>query len=116
MRALLAIAAATVAAAAISGSPAAAGDRDRALTGIPSTSVHSGFGSGFDHGFRHDRRRLRGTDTILVYDRDYQGDTAWRSDSFNDWWHERTERSYPRWLQNNANCERKWWAGETLRC
>ena len=114
MRALLAIAAATIAAAAIWGSPAAAGDR--ALTGIPSTSVNSGFGGGFDHGFRRDRRRIRGTDTILVYDRGYQGDTAWRAESFNDWWHERTERSYPRWLQNNANCERKWWAGETLRC
>lgn len=88
MRAFLAIAAATIAAAAITGSPAAAGDR--ALTGVPPTSVHSGFGNGFDHGFGHDRRRHRGTDTILVYDRGYHGDTAWRSDSFNDWWHERT--------------------------
>lgn len=114
MRAFLAMAAATIAAATISGGPAAAGDR--ALTGIPSTSVNSGLVNGFDHGFRHDRRRHRGTDTILVYDRGYQGDTAWRAESFNDWWHERTERSYPRWLQNNANCERKWWAGETLRC
>jgi hypothetical protein len=116
MRALLAIAAATITAIAIAVTPAAASDRDRALTGIPSTSVQSGFGGGFDNGFRRDRRRLRGTDTILVYDRDYQGDTAWRPDSFNDWWHERPNRSYPAWVLRNQDCQRSWWNGATLRC
>ena len=110
MRALLGIAAL---AAAIPASPATADDR--AFTGLPSTSIDAGHGRGFDRDFRH-RRRLRGSDTVIVYDRGYQGDSAWKPNSFNDWWHERTERSYPRWLQNNANCERKWWAGETLRC
>ena len=110
MRALLPIAALTIAAAAIPVAPAEAGSRDRGFTAIPATPI---FGS---PSFRHDRRGLRGTDTVMIYDREYQGDTAWRPESFNDWWHERTDRSYPRWLQNNANCERKWWAGETLRC
>ena len=110
MRALLAIAAATVAATAVQASPATAEHRDRPVVDLPS------FHPSFHRDFRHDRRRLRGTDTVIVYDRDYQGDTAWKHNSFNDWWHERTERSSPRWLQNNANCERKWWAGETLRC
>ena len=114
MRALLAIALLT--AATVPASPAAAGGSDKAFTGIPSTSINSGFVNGFDPGFRRVRPGLRGTDTVLVYDREYQGDTAWRPESFNDWWHERTDRSYPRWLQNNANCERKWWGGETLRC
>ena len=64
-----------------------------------------------------DRRlRDRRDSSVLFYDRDYQGDSVWRADSFNDWWHEDTSRSYPRWLQNNANCERQWYAGDTLRC
>ena len=41
---------------------------------------------------------------------------AFEPDSYNDWWHERTERSYPRWLQNNQNCERRWWGGGSWRC
>ena len=111
MRALLPIAALTIAASATLASPADADSRNRAFTAIPATPI---FGS--SPGFRHDRRGVRGTDTVMIYDREYQGDTAWRPESFNDWWHERPERSYPRWLQSNRNCERKWWAGETLRC
>ena len=68
---------------------------------------------------RHDRRRHRGgDDDVFFYDyyRDYQGDTAWQSDSFNDWWHDRPDRAYPRWVGNNQSCQRKWFAGDTLRC
>lgn len=111
MRALLGLAAASLVTAVPAG-PAAAGDNDRPLVGIPSTTIDSGFGKGFPG----DHRRLRGTDTVLVYDRDYQGDTAWRPESFNDWWHERTNRSYPAWVQRNRDCQRMWWSGETLRC
>ena len=55
---------------------------------------------------------------MVFYDnyREYQGDTAWKSDSFNDWWHDRPDRAYPRWLTTNQNCERKWVAADTLRC
>ena len=77
---------------------------------------HGGFGRGdFD---RRDGRRNRGGDSIVYYDdyREYQGDSAWKSDSFNDWWHDRPDRAYPRWVGNNQNCERKWFAGDTLRC
>jgi hypothetical protein len=58
------------------------------------------------------------TDSVYVYDRGYQGDSAWRSDSFNDWWHDNPDRAYPRWVQNNQGCppERMWWSGTTLRC
>ena len=72
---------------------------------------------------RHDRdrrgpRRHRGLDAVAFgdWDRDYQGDTLWRPSSFNDWWHERPNRSFPRWMQNNQNCERQWWGGGTWRC
>jgi hypothetical protein len=41
---------------------------------------------------------------------------SFEPDSYNDWWHDRTDRSYPRWMQNNGNCERRWWGGGTWRC
>ena len=68
---------------------------------------------------RRDRRRGRDFDGGVVFgdwDRDYQGDTLWRPSSFNDWWHERPNRSFPRWMQHNQNCERQWWGGGTWRC
>ena len=116
MRALLAFTAATLAATTLPATPAAAVGEGTGFTGLPSTSIHSGFGGGFDNGFRRDRRRLRGSDTVLVYDREYQGDSAWRADSFNDWWHERPNRAYPAWMLRNQDCQRQWWDGQTLRC
>ena len=82
------------------------------------TGISIGKGGGH-HGRRGDfRRGHRGNDDVVFYDnyREYQGDTAWKSDSFNDWWHDRPDRAYPRWLTNNQNCERKWVAADTLRC
>ena len=112
MRALLIAATAALAATALPAAPASADPGPRSVfVSAPSSSFHGDFRGG-----RHDRRRHRGTDTVLVYDRGYQGDSAWRAESYNDWWHERTERSYPRWMQNNQNCARKWWGGDTLRC
>lgn len=84
--------------------------------------VHRGSGhrgSGFSPvEFRRDgdRRRLRGSGgEIYIGDREYQGDTAWRPDGFNDWWHERPLRNEPRWLRSN-NCERQYWTGGGWRC
>src|SRR5574338_872626 len=37
-------------------------------------------------------------------------------DSFNDWWHDRPDRAFPRWIFNNQNCERMWWSGGGWRC
>ena len=110
MRALLFAAAVSLAAIALSPVPASAEDRPR--SGF--VSAPSGFNGG-DFG-RGDRRRSRGTDTIVVYDRGYQGDSAWRAESFNDWWHERPNRSYPAWVLRNRDCQRTWWQGETLTC
>ena len=88
----------------------------------------SGHHGGFDRhdGRRGDDRRHRGDrrrdrnhfDGVVYYDdyHEYQGDSAWKSDGFNDWWHDRPDRAYPRWVANNQNCERKWFAGDTLRC
>ncbi len=84
--------------------------------------IHHGLPPQFRNGFqgeaprhRGDRRRRDGG-SILIYDRDYQGDTAWRANSYNDWWHDRPERSYPRWMANNQDCQRIWWSGGGWRC
>ena len=61
-----------------------------------------------------DRRRNRG-DSFL-YPPEYQGDSAWRSDSFNDWWHERPNRAYPAWVLRNHDCQRQWIQGNVLTC
>ena len=125
MRALLLGLAAPIAALAFTASPAAALDPPSAVLVAGSAhgvTVHHGlppqFSGGDRHdGRRHDRdRRRRNGDSVLIYDRDYQGDTVWRANSYNDWWHNRPDRAFPRWMQNNQNCERLWWSGGGWRC
>lgn len=83
---------------------------------------HSGFSGSFDGHRRHDGRHGRrfdrgfGGGLWIDGDREYQGDTAWRSNSFNDWWHDRPDRAFPRWMQSNQNCERMWSSGSGWRC
>lgn len=88
--------------------------------GRPGHSVGE-FGGDRDGRSRHgDRRRhsRHGFGEGFAYfgDREYQGDIAWRATSYNDWWHERPWRSYPRWVQSNENCERQWQGGGVWRC
>lgn len=74
--------------------------------------VHRGHGDfARDDGRAH---RRRGGDVFFPY-RDYQGDTLWRSDGFNDWWHDRPDRAFPRWVAGNRDC-RLYWAGGGWRC
>jgi hypothetical protein len=116
MRALLAFA--TAAIIALPAPPALADHRDgtsfSARSGDPSSV--SDFRFGRRDGDRRHHRRHHGGGDILYIDREYQGDTAWRADSFNDWWHDQPNRSFPRWMQNNGNCDRQWWGGDQLRC
>lgn len=113
---LMMVGAAALAAAALPVTPAPA-----QLAGAPPANIGpapGGFGGGFVRGDRGDRRGR----TTVVLGFGYPGEWArynnrsFEPDSYNDWWHERTERSYPRWIQNNQNCERRWYAGDTLRC
>jgi len=41
---------------------------------------------------------------------------SWEADSYNDWWHDRPDRAFPRWMAHNENCERIWWSGGGWRC
>ncbi|WP_205479224.1 hypothetical protein [Sphingomonas arenae] len=68
------------------------------------------------------RDRRRGQDVVVV------GALGWNEgwalynnrtfapDSFNDWWHDRPDRSMPRWLSDNQRCERVWSSGAGWRC
>ena len=100
--------------------PAAAIDRPgmQVAAGVAGVTVHRGkprLVPNFESD-RFDRRlgRRSGADFYLG-DREYQGDSAWRPEAFNDWWHERPLRSEPRWLRSN-NCERQYWTGGGWRC
>src|SRR5262245_36850317 len=115
MRALLLVTAASLAAISLPVTSAKAGENSSSGSGPGGGFVSGGssFHSGFDN--RGRRNRDRGGD-IYLGDWEYTGNQTWRSDSFNDWWHDRPDRAYPAWVRNNQNCERKWWGGESLRC
>ena len=118
MRIILLAASGTVAALAATAPAQAQSSTAGAFVGVPAVNVHRSSPNFGD--FRRDRDRRharRGFDNGIVYlDREYQGDTVWKPDSFNDWWHERPWRSYPRWVADNQNCDRRWWSGGTWRC
>ena len=47
---------------------------------------------------------------------DYDANRSFSPDSWNDWWHERPDRAFPRWVRHNQNCERMWYSGAGWRC
>ena len=157
MRFLLLVAAAPLAAFALTPAPAMAEHPDGSsakrnqfeqFAALPSVHRGIGFGTdlaafdGFDRGDqfhnmdrgrghdrdRHDgRRRHRGDRgdviTYSYYDSDgwaLYNNRSWEPDSFNDWWHDRPDRAYPRWVQEQRGgmCEpdRMWWSGSGWRC
>jgi hypothetical protein len=78
---------------------------------------------GFD-GDHRDRGRSRdcvvgggGSLGYLDYG-DYDANRSFDPDMWNDWWHERPYRAYPRWVQENQNCtpDRMWWSGTGWHC
>ena len=131
MRALLLGAAASVAAFAVS-APAAALDPPalQAGAGLHGVTVHRGSAVHFDRGHggewkdgdhdRRDRRRFRRTVVIGPWGwsepRDFDGNRSFDADRWNDWWHERPWRAYPRWVRSNDQCERVWQGGGVWRC
>lgn len=52
------------------------------------------------------------------YEGDYDANRSFDPDRWNDWWHERPERSFPRWVWRNRDCteDRMWWSGAGWRC
>jgi len=45
---------------------------------------------------------------------------SWDPDSFNDWWNDRPDRAYPRWVQEQrggpCDPDRVWWSGTGWHC
>ena len=82
--------------------------------GFTGVTVHRGR-SGHD-GIRHHRNRGDGFG-VYVGPRDgYDLNRGWAPDSYNDWWHDRPDRAFPRWIGQNQNCERQYWTGGGWRC
>jgi hypothetical protein len=47
---------------------------------------------------------------------DFDGNRSFDPDLWNDWWHNRPDRAFPRWVQHNQDCQRLWWSGGGWRC
>jgi hypothetical protein len=94
-------------------------------SGGGSVRVHRGFGEGGRDGWhRRDRHRrdgrfdddaamgiwVDGGEWALYNNRTFE------PDSYNDWWHDRPDRAFPRWMSHNVNCQRMWWSGGGWTC
>jgi len=122
MRVVLLAAAGLIAAAAVTAPAAAQSGASAGFSGVSGVTVHHNRGFTSLQSLRGDRNRhnRRGRDGFddggFYYDREYQGDTLWRAESYNDWWHERPWRAYPAWMTRNKNCERLYWSGGGWTC
>jgi hypothetical protein len=47
---------------------------------------------------------------------DFDGNRSFDPDKWNDWWHDRPDRAYPRWMTRNQDCARRWYSGDVLSC
>ena len=103
--------------------PAAAAAETRLVTG---PQVHRGHHDGDRFGDRRDARRSRGGDALFVTEVNggewaRYNNRGWEPDSYNDWWHDRPDRAFPRWVQQAQHggiCDedRMWWSGAGWRC
>ena len=108
--------------------------RDMHRHGSPQFSDGSAAARGFNacREVRRDRRDGRrdralncdGFGNGFVYD-DGQwalyNNRSWEPDSYNDWWNDRPDRAYPRWVQEqwrSGTCDpdRIWWSGSGWHC
>ena len=75
-----------------------------------------------DRGRRDDRRGRRNGSVVVDSLGYYVGECAlhnnrsFECDSYNDWWHDRPDRAYPRWMSQNQDCQRQYWTGAGWRC
>jgi hypothetical protein len=122
--------------------PASAGTPEEAFVGIPNANPAVGFsgqpapgfaGSGANFGVgihvgagdwhsgdhRFNRRHGGGTSSNGIWVNGGQwalhNNQSFKSDSYNDWWHDQPWRSQPAWVRNNTAC-RAYWSGGGWRC
>jgi hypothetical protein len=72
---------------------------------------------------QHFHRRFDGTAVAWGYALPTTYDDAsWAPSSGNSWWHDRPDRAYPRWVQEQRHREgpcdpaRMWWSGTGWHC
>jgi hypothetical protein len=96
-----------------SGSPAAPG-----LSGRPAfrVDVHRRHGDGHHRHHRGDGFGFGFGWTGYNDFGDYDANRSFDPDRWNDWWHERPERAFPRWMSRNQDCARRWYSADTLTC
>ena len=84
---------------------------------VGDSRFHHG-GEGDHRDGRHHGDRCQGDLAIGYYGGEwaYYNNRSWNSDSYNDWWHDRPDRAYPAWMRRNQDCQRPWFAGDTLTC
>jgi hypothetical protein len=82
------------------------GDGDGGGFGDGRRDRGDGFGDGFGYGVGYNDYG------------DYDGNRQFDPDKWNDWWHNRPDRAFPRWVWNNQNCtpDRMWSSGSGWRC
>ena len=132
MARVLLAAAASLAAFAIQAAPAVAQQGGMAFTdsrspqfamGTPRVGDFNPCGSA--HRGRHGTRGDRGCDGAFGWayaDGEWAlyNNRSWDSDSYNDWWHDRPDRAFPRWVQEQRGgpCteDRMWWSGSGWHC
>lgn len=85
--------------------------------GLTGVRVHRGAShDGWRDGRRHHRGDRGSGDAYIVPRESYDINRSWASDSYNDWWHDRPDRAFPRWMSANQDCQRQWWSGGDWRC
>ncbi|HEX6073253.1 MAG TPA: hypothetical protein VFY95_09635 [Sphingomicrobium sp.] len=122
MKAVLLVAAASLAAVLVPAAPAQAEQRSRPVfVNSPGSALGGDFRCDVRGRHDGDRRRdcvvLGGNLGYLDYG-DYDANRSFDPDKWNDWWHERPWRAYPRWVQQNQGCapDRMWWSGSGWHC
>jgi hypothetical protein len=65
--------------------------------GVPAAALAYGYGGYNDYG-------------------DFDGNRGFDPDKWNDWWHDRPDRAFPRWISRNQDCARRWYSGDVLTC
>jgi hypothetical protein len=88
----------------------------RVLKGRPAGHRGDGFGAHRRHIHVGDGGFDGGPWGWGYYDGDYDANRSFDPDKWNDWWHDRPDRAYPRWMSRNQNCARPWYSGDVLTC
>jgi hypothetical protein len=83
----------------------------RPFVGVPADAsgvhVHRGHGGGFAGGYYSSGYNDYG---------DYDANRSFDPEKWNDWWHDRPDRAFPRWMSRNQDCTRRWYSGDVLTC